>query len=141
MVAGWTYVDESADKAETMARQYIGGYWDSIVTHYEFDQDHLKNTPGYEFHGKMHDMLTAPGGMERMTEFFLGLQVWGTPDQVKDKVLTIQDNTFNDGYMAVFSYAGMPPSDAEASARLFAAQVMPDLKALPAAYERLGAPA
>ncbi len=141
MVAGWTYVDASADKAEAMARQYIGGYWDSIVTHYEFDQDHLKNTPGYEFHGKMHDMLTAPGGMEKMTEFFLGLQVWGTPEQVKDKVLTIQDNTYNDGYMGVFSYAGMPPADAEASARLFAAEVMPDLKALPPAYERLGVPA
>ncbi len=141
MVAGWTYVDGSADKAESMARKYIGGYWDSIVKHYEFDQDHLKNTPGYEFHGKMHDMLNAPGGMEKMTEFFLGLQVWGTPDQVKDKILTIQDNTYNDGYMGVFSYAGMPAADAEASARLFAAEVMPDLKALAPAYERLGAPA
>lgn len=141
MVAGWTYVNESADKAETMARRYIGGYWDSIIKHYEFDQDHLKNTPGYEFHGQMYDRLNAPGGMERMTDFFLGLQVWGTPEQVREKIVTIQDNTYNDGYMAVFSYAGMPIADAEASARLFAAEVMPDLKALAPAYERLGVPA
>ena len=141
MVAGWTYVDESADKAEHMAREYIGGYWDSVIKHYEFDKDHLKNTKGYEFHGQMHDRLNAPGGMEKMTDFFLGLQVWGTPDQVKEKIVTIQDNTYNDGYMAVFSYGGMPIADAEASCRLFAKDVMPDLKALAPAYDRLGVPA
>ena len=124
-----------------MARKYIGGYWDSIIEHYEFDKDHLKNTPGYEFHGQMHDMLNAPGGLEKMTEFFVGLQVWGTPDQVKEKILTIQEHTYNDGYMGVFSYAGMPAEEAERNARLFAAEVMPDLKALAPAYERLGVPA
>ena len=46
------------------------------MRHYEFDQDHLKHTPGYEFHGEMYDRLTAPGGKELMTEFFLGIQVW-----------------------------------------------------------------
>jgi alkanesulfonate monooxygenase SsuD/methylene tetrahydromethanopterin reductase-like flavin-dependent oxidoreductase (luciferase family) len=39
--AGWTFVDESADRAEELARTYIGGYWDSVVKHYEFDRDHL----------------------------------------------------------------------------------------------------
>ena len=140
MVAGWTYVDQSADKAETMARQYIGGYWDSIIKHYEFDQPHLKSTAGYEFHGQMYDRLNAPGGMDKMTDFFLSLQVWGTPDQVTEKVMAIQDNTWCDGYMGVFSYGGMPIADAEASARLFAAEVMPGLQALAPAYDRLGVP-
>ena len=106
--AGWTFVDESADRAEEMARKYIGGYWDTVVQHYEFDQDHLSQTPGYEFHGQMYDRLTEPGGKQRMLEFFLGLQVWGTPEQVYDKIVTIQDNIYNDAYMAVCSYAGMP---------------------------------
>ncbi len=140
-VAGWTFVDESADRAEEMARRYIGGYWDSVVTHYEFDRDHLGKTPGYEFHGQMYERLTAPGGAEMMLDFFLGLQVWGTPEQVYDKVVTIQDNTHADGYMAVCSYAGMPAAEAERSMRLFAAEVMPELKALSPAYDRLGAPA
>ncbi|MGA1052352.1 MAG: hypothetical protein ACO3WU_08655, partial [Ilumatobacteraceae bacterium] len=73
-------------------------------------------------------------------EFFLGIQVWGTPDQVVDKIVTIQDNTHADAYMGVFSYAGMPIDEAERSMRLFAARVMPELQALPSAYERLGAP-
>ena len=139
-VAGWTFVDSSADRAETMARRWIGGYWDSVIEHYEFDQDHLKNTPGYEFHGQMYDLLNAPGGMEKMTDFFVDLQVWGTPDQVKEKILYLQDNTYMDGYMGVFSYAGMPPAEAERNARLFAAEVLPDLKALAPVHDRLGIP-
>ena len=140
LCAGWTFVDESADRAETMARQYIGGYWDSVVRHYEFDQDHLSKTPGYEFHGQMFERLTAPGGAERMEEFFLGLQVWGTPEQVYDRIVTIQDNTYADGYMAVCSYAGMPADEAERNLHLFAREVLPELKALPPAYDRLGVP-
>jgi len=139
-VAGWTFVDESADRAETMARTYIGGYWDSVIEHYEFNQDHLKHTPGYEFHGQMYDMLMAPGGYEKMTDFFVGLQVWGTPDQVKDRIVYLQDNTYMDAYIGVFSYAGMPAAEAERNARLFAEQVMPDLKALAPVHERLGVP-
>ena len=139
--AGWTFVDESADRAEELARLYIGGYWDSVVQHYEFDQDHLKNTAGYEFHGEMYDRLMAPGGKEMMTEFFLGIQVWGTPEQVVDKIVTIQEHTYADAYMGVFSYAGMPIDEAERSMRLFASRVMPELQALPAAYDRLGVPA
>jgi alkanesulfonate monooxygenase SsuD/methylene tetrahydromethanopterin reductase-like flavin-dependent oxidoreductase (luciferase family) len=140
-VAGWTFVDESADRAEEMARRYIGGYWDSVVKHYEFDRDHLKHTPGYEFHGELYDRLMAPGGKEAMTDFFLGIQVWGTPEQVIDKIVTIQDNTYNDAYMGVFSYAGMPIDEAERSMRLFASDVMPELQSLAPAYERLGVPA
>ncbi len=138
--AGWTFVDESADRAEELARTYIGGYWNSVVKHYEFDQDHLSTTPGYEFHGQMYERLTAPGGVETMTEFFLGLQVWGTPEQVCDKIVTIQDNTHNDAYIAVCSYAGMPDDEAERNLHLFARSVLPELKKLPAAIERLGVP-
>jgi alkanesulfonate monooxygenase SsuD/methylene tetrahydromethanopterin reductase-like flavin-dependent oxidoreductase (luciferase family) len=141
LCAGWTFVDESADRAEDMARTYIGGYWDSVIKHYEFDQDHLMNTPGYEFHGQMYNMLNAPGGRDKMTDFFVGIQVWGTPQQVYDRIVTIQDNTYNDGYMAVFSYAGMPHEEANRNMNLFAAEVMPELKKLAPAYERLGAPA
>lgn len=138
MCAGWVFVDESADRAEEMARTYIGGYWDSVVKHYEFDQNHLSQTPGYEFHGGMYDRLTAPGGYEKMLDFFVGLQVWGTPEQVYDKVVSIQDNTHCDGFMGVFSYAGMPHDEAIRNQELFARSVRPELQKLAPAVERLG---
>jgi len=141
MVAGWTFVDESADRAETKAREFIGGYWDSIIEHYEFDQPHLKDIPGYEHHGLMYDRLTAPGGMEAMTDFFVDLQIWGTPGQVTEKIVNLQDETYMDGYMGVFSYAGMPIEEADRSMKLFARTVMPELQALAPVHDRLGVPA
>ncbi len=141
IVAGWTFVDKSADRAEEMAHRYIGGYWDSIIKHYEFDKPHLKDTPGYEHHGLMYDRLTAPGGMEKMTEFFMGLQLWGTPQQVLDKIIYLQERTYMDSYVGVFSYAGMPAEEAQRNMELFASDVMPGLKALAPVNERLGAAA
>ena len=63
-----------------------------------------------------------------MTEFFLSLQIWGTPEQCYEKIIEIQRRTGAEAYTGVFSYAGMPYEEAEASMRLFAAEVMPELK-------------
>ena len=131
VVSGWTFVDESADRAESLAREYITGYWGTVIKHYEFDKPHLKNTPGYEHHGQIYDRLTAPGGMEAMTEFFIGLQIWGTPAQVFDRILVLQQKTFMDSYTGVFRYADMPIDEVERSMKLFAREVMPELKKLP----------
>jgi hypothetical protein len=65
-----------------------------------------------------------------MTEFFLGLQVWGTPEQCYEKIMAIKDITGAGAYNGVFSYAGMPWDDAERNMRLFARTVMPRLKAI-----------
>ena len=128
--AGWMFIDDSADRAEEMARRYIGAYWDSVIDHYEFNKDHLKNTAGYEFHGEMYDRLNAPGGMQKMTDFYVDLQIWGTPDQVFDKVQTMRENTLADGFMGVCSYGGMPHDEANRNMQQFAKDVMPELKKL-----------
>jgi len=137
IVAGWTYVDENADRAEERARKWLSGYWDSVITHYEFDKPHLKSTPGYEFHGQMYDRLTAPGGAEKMTEFYIGLQPFGTPEQVFEKTKSFCDLVGADGYIGVFRYGGMPPAEAEKSMRLFAKEVMPELQKIGPALDRL----
>lgn len=137
IVAGWTFVDESADRAEAKAREWIGDYWDSVIFHYEFDKPHLKETAGYEFHGLMYDRLTRPGGLEKMTEFYVGLQPWGTPQQVYEKIVSFGDLVGADGYVGVFRYGGMTRADGEANMRLFARDVLPELKKLAPARERV----
>ena len=137
VVAGWTFVDDNADRAEEQARRWIGAYWDSVISHYEFDKPHLKDTPGYEFHGLMYDRLQKPGGMEKMSDFYIGLQPWGTPEQVYDKVRSFCDVLGADSFVGVFRYGGMPVDVAEKSLRLFAREVMPELKALAPAADRL----
>ena len=126
--SGWTLCDENPERARELAYRYIGGYWKTVVKHYEIVGDHLTKMKGYESYGKMQEMANAPGGVEALTEFFVNLQVWGTPEQCYEKILDIQRRTGCEAYTAVFSYAGMPYDIAEASMRLFAAEVAPALR-------------
>ena len=126
--AGWTFCDSDPDRAREMAVEYIGGYWRTVLDHYELVGDHLTKMRGYESYGRVQEMVSSEGGADLMTEFFLSLQVWGTPEQCYEKILQIQRGTGAEGFVGVFSYAGMPYEAAEASMRLFASEVMPELK-------------
>ena len=139
--AGWTFCDESAARAEEMARRFIGGYYQTVLDHYQFQGDHLARTKGYEYYGKMAEKITQYG-TDTVVDYFMNLQVWGTPEQCYEKILDIHARTNNSHYVGVFSYAGMPYEDAEANMRLFAREVMPALKKLgveaPAGEPRAG---
>ncbi len=128
IVGGWTFCDENPARAEEYARKYIGAYWESVARHYELIGDHLTRMRGYEAYKSMQEKASAPGGLDEMTNFFLGLQVWGTPEQCYDKILDIQRRTGAEAFNGVFSYGAMPYDIAEHSLRLFAADVMPELK-------------
>jgi alkanesulfonate monooxygenase SsuD/methylene tetrahydromethanopterin reductase-like flavin-dependent oxidoreductase (luciferase family) len=130
IVAGWTFCDADAGRAEEMARRYIGGYWRTVVEHYELVGAHLQNIKGYESYARMQEIATQSGGADAMVDFFLNLQIWGTPEQCYEKIMTIKSLTGAGAYNGVFSYAGMPWDDAERSMRLFARDVMPRLQAL-----------
>ena len=135
ITAGWTFVHEDEEAAYEGALRYIGGYWASVLKHYEFASDHLKTTKGYEYYGKFADNLAAQGADEA-TQFFMNLQVWGTPEMCYEKIMAISNKAGSDSFVGVFSYAGMPAEEAERNMRLFAADVMPELKKVPPIAER-----
>jgi alkanesulfonate monooxygenase SsuD/methylene tetrahydromethanopterin reductase-like flavin-dependent oxidoreductase (luciferase family) len=112
-----------------MARRYIGGYYQTVLDHYHFELDHLAKTKGYEYYGKMSEKI-AEYGTDTVIDYFVNLQVSGTPEQCYEKILDIHRRTGNSHYVGVFSYAGMPYDDAERNMRLFANEVMPQLKKL-----------
>jgi len=56
---------------------------------------------------------------------------------VYDKIRGFCDLAVGDSFIGVFRYGGMPPEEAERSMRLFAREVMPELKNLPSAAKRL----
>jgi hypothetical protein len=114
-----------------------------VLDHYQFQGDHLARTKGYEYYGKMAEKITQYG-TDTVIDYFMNLQVWGTPEQCYEKILDIHARTGNRHYVGVFSYAGMPYEAAEANMRLFAREVMPALKKLgvdKAAPERVPAAA
>ena len=134
--AGWTFCDPSAERARDMARRYIGGYFQSVLDHYNFGSDHLAKTKGYEYYGKMADKIQTYGA-DAVTEFFVDLQISGTPEQCYEQILDVRRRVGNEHFVGVFSYAGMPYDEAERNMRLFAKEVMPQLQKLEAG----GAPA
>jgi len=112
-----------------MARRYIGGYYQTVLDHYHFEADHLAKTKGYEYYGKMSEKI-AEYGTDAVIDYFVNLQVSGTPEQCYEKILDIHRRTGNSHFVGVFSYAGMPCDEAERNMRLFAKDVMPELKTL-----------
>jgi alkanesulfonate monooxygenase SsuD/methylene tetrahydromethanopterin reductase-like flavin-dependent oxidoreductase (luciferase family) len=127
VVVTFAYCDNDEERATEMSRKYVGGYWDSVMKHYEFRSDHLKTTRGYEYYGNFTDKINTYGDRD-VVDFFVNLQVTGTPEQCYQKVMDIYGYTGTDSLVAAFSYGGMPFEDAEASMRLFASEVMPELK-------------
>jgi alkanesulfonate monooxygenase SsuD/methylene tetrahydromethanopterin reductase-like flavin-dependent oxidoreductase (luciferase family) len=127
--AGWTFCDPSGARAEEMARRYIGGYYQTVLDHYQFQGDHLAHTKGYEYYGKMAEKIHQYG-TDTVIDYFMNLQVWGTPEQCYEKIVDIHARTGNSHYVGVFGYAGMPHDEAERNLRLFARDVMPELQKL-----------
>ena len=129
--AGWTFCDPSPERAREMARRYIGGYYQTVLDHYHFERDHLAKTKGYEYYGKMAEKI-AEYGTETVIDYFVKLQVSGTPEQCYERIVDIHRRTGNSHYIGVFSYAGMPYDEAERNMRLFVKEVMPEVKKLAA---------
>jgi alkanesulfonate monooxygenase SsuD/methylene tetrahydromethanopterin reductase-like flavin-dependent oxidoreductase (luciferase family) len=130
--AGWTFCDEDADRAREMAVRWIGGYWETVLRHYELAAGHLSKTKGYEYYGRLSEIAREKGGTDALTEFFLSLQIWGTPAQCIEKIVDVRTRMGADTFVGVFSYAGMPYDEAERNLRLFAKSVMPALQSLDA---------
>jgi alkanesulfonate monooxygenase SsuD/methylene tetrahydromethanopterin reductase-like flavin-dependent oxidoreductase (luciferase family) len=127
--AGWVICDEDEGRARDMAVKHIGGYWRSVIKHYELKGTHLQNMKGYESYAPMQQAVNAEGGDAAMVEFFLSLQVWGTPDQCYEKIVNCTNRCGADTFTGVFSYGDMDFAYAEKSMRTFARDVMPRLKA------------
>lgn len=129
IVAGWVMCDKDGAKAEALAREYIAGYWRSVVKHYEMNSNHFATTKGYEYYSRLNETIEQMG-IDGMAEFFMNLQIWGTPEQCLEKIRDIHSRTDCCAFNGVFSYAGMPLEVGRANQALFAREVLPELKKL-----------
>jgi alkanesulfonate monooxygenase SsuD/methylene tetrahydromethanopterin reductase-like flavin-dependent oxidoreductase (luciferase family) len=125
--AGWVFCDEDGDRARELGAQYIGAYYQTVLDHYQLSGDHLGATKGYEYYGKMSQALQEHG-TDPARDFFVDLQVAGTPDQCFEKIMDIRSMVGSDSFVMVASYADMPAEEAERNMRLFAGSVLPRLR-------------
>jgi alkanesulfonate monooxygenase SsuD/methylene tetrahydromethanopterin reductase-like flavin-dependent oxidoreductase (luciferase family) len=128
LVASFIACHEDAGRAEEMLDRWIRRYSRSALEHYEFANGELANVPGYEYYGALAGNI-AKHGVDRFVRFLADLQVWGTPEQVVERVLEQQRLAGGGGLIGIFSYGGMPHDEARRNLRLFAERVLPRLKA------------
>lgn len=119
--------DESAERAEKIARDHMAKYYVTVMEHYEMASDHFRNMKGYGDYANNADILKDLG-MEEAGNGFVDINTWGTPTQILEK-LENRRRVLGDFDLTVqISYGGMTPENAERNIRLFADKVLPELQ-------------
>ena len=121
---------ESRGEAHERAMTYLGRKWDSIDNHYHFSDGHLADVKGYEAYGKMtktYAKMKEDAARLKATEFYVKIQIAGTPDDCIQQIAELRALTGTDHLIADFSYGGMPHEEGELNMRLFADRVVPVL--------------
>lgn len=126
-ICDFVYCHDDRAYAEAMAHRHIAGYLTSVMEHYELESDHLKDAKGYESYGTAVELLKAIG-LEKLCDMFLDVNVWGTPDQILERLQGRRDIVGDHDLTCCFRFAGLPFDAAEASMRLFASDVLPKLE-------------
>jgi alkanesulfonate monooxygenase SsuD/methylene tetrahydromethanopterin reductase-like flavin-dependent oxidoreductase (luciferase family) len=120
----------SRAEAEDLALAYLGAKWDSIEDHYKFSDGGLANVKGYESYGKMAKTYTKmkdPDFRKTANEFYVSIQVVGTPDDCLEQIAELRRLTGVEHMVGEFSFGGMPQERAEQNIRLFADKCLPTL--------------
>jgi len=128
-------VAESRAEAEDRAFDYLGKKWESIDTHYHFSDGHLATVKGYESYGKMaktYAKMKDESFRDKAMDFYVSIQIVGTPKECLDKIAELQGLTGMDHLVTEFSFGGLPHEQAELNMRLFADKVLPVLQRDPA---------
>ena len=128
-------VAESREEAQQRAMTYLAQKWESIDTHYHFSDGHLATVKGYESYGKMaktYAKMKDDAYRDKATQFYVSIQIVGTPKDCLDQIAELQRLTGTDHLVTEFSFGGMPHEEAEVNMRLFADRVMPVLQRDPA---------
>jgi alkanesulfonate monooxygenase SsuD/methylene tetrahydromethanopterin reductase-like flavin-dependent oxidoreductase (luciferase family) len=128
LLVSFTAVHEDEETAREMYERYVVRYCASTMGHYEFDNVKLADVPGYEYYADLAKNIEKHG-KDKFSHFLAELQVWGTPEQVVEKMIANNRRIGGAGVIGIFSYGNMPPELAKANMRLFAEKVLPRLKA------------
>jgi alkanesulfonate monooxygenase SsuD/methylene tetrahydromethanopterin reductase-like flavin-dependent oxidoreductase (luciferase family) len=121
------FCDASADRAEELAREYMANYFLTIVNHYELMSEHFKDVRGYDLYANAAELFRQVG-LEPAVQTYVGIQTWGTPRQILEKLEARKQLLGGFETLVIARYGGMSGELAEASLRLFAEQVLPELK-------------
>jgi alkanesulfonate monooxygenase SsuD/methylene tetrahydromethanopterin reductase-like flavin-dependent oxidoreductase (luciferase family) len=127
LCAGNIVVDADATRVEELSHRYIGAYYETVIAHYGFAEGAHKGLRGYEFYADITKYIDKRGSDGAVSDY-VKLMPWGTPDQVIEKLQTLHSRLGLAAFNPSFNFAGMTPSAAEQSLKLFGAEVLPEVQ-------------
>jgi alkanesulfonate monooxygenase SsuD/methylene tetrahydromethanopterin reductase-like flavin-dependent oxidoreductase (luciferase family) len=125
----WMYCAETAAEAEE-GWEYFHNQLIAAQHHYfEWNNPGFAGIPGYEEYLKRQtaDVGVADASLAARRD----TQPIGTPDEIIDKIKTLQQAISLEMVVIHMFYGGMPRDKAEKSLRLFAKKVLPAVQAMP----------
>lgn len=117
--------DESADRAEEMAREHMAAYFLSAANHYEMAGDHFGGKEGYNSYADASKMLNELG-LDTVAEAFVDYQIWGTPTQIIEKAEARRKILGDFQISCSFSFSGIPYDYAEKGMKLYGEKCIPE---------------
>jgi alkanesulfonate monooxygenase SsuD/methylene tetrahydromethanopterin reductase-like flavin-dependent oxidoreductase (luciferase family) len=136
-LAVWIYCHEDEATAREASERYMGEYGDSALRHYEMTGTHFDGIRGYEGYAERAAALRADPAL--FTRGFVDRHPWGTPAMVAEKIAGLAEAFGASEMMCVFRYGSMGADEAQRSMRLFAEQVLPEVRKLTPAPMQLTA--
>lgn len=127
MTADFTYCHQDEAVAKEVGEEGLANYLASLLEHYELTGEHLDDLKGYRGYGKQAALLREHG-YDRFIEGFLAANAYGTPDQLLETFRARYDVIGPFELATCFRFGGIDFDAAEASMRLFAKEVMPEVK-------------
>jgi len=114
-------------EAEDVATRHMGSYLASVLEHYEVMGDHFASTKGYGAYAQAAEVLRKIG-KSGFLDGFMKASIWGTPDEVLRTLESRRQLLGSFELATSFRFGGIPFEKAEQSLRLFAKEVLPELK-------------
>jgi alkanesulfonate monooxygenase SsuD/methylene tetrahydromethanopterin reductase-like flavin-dependent oxidoreductase (luciferase family) len=125
----WMYCAETEEEAEE-GWEYFKNQLTAAQHHYfEWNNPGFEGINGYEeyLERQAADVGVADAAVADRRQ----TQPIGTPDQIIDKIKTLQETISLETLVVHVFYGGMPRDKAEKSLRLFAEKVLPEIQAMP----------
>jgi alkanesulfonate monooxygenase SsuD/methylene tetrahydromethanopterin reductase-like flavin-dependent oxidoreductase (luciferase family) len=124
----WMYCAETEEEAEE-GWTYFHSQFSAAQRHYfEWNNPGFGGVKGYEEYETRQSADVGPA--DARLEGSRRTQPIGTPEQILERIETIQQALSLGELVIHFFYGGMPPEKAEKSLRLFAEKVLPELQAM-----------
>jgi alkanesulfonate monooxygenase SsuD/methylene tetrahydromethanopterin reductase-like flavin-dependent oxidoreductase (luciferase family) len=126
VLAQQMFCHADGDVAKEMAYKYLGQYLHTVVKHYEFGGEHFKTIKGYQSYEEGAKAI-RDAGVDAAVEGLLNFQLWGTPDQILEKLRSTRELCGDFESCVVAAYGQMSPEITKASFELFGREVVPGL--------------